>query len=166
MAAPSTSPYPSLTFIARAFCGGALLAMTAATAQVAVTGDTGIDTSGNYRSEQAWCMANTQGEARADCLRNSGAAEVERRRGTLDTNGNDFVANALQRCTVFQGEERAACAARVAGYGSSSGSVIGGGMIKQVETVVLPQGQSSVTIEPQTDRPLLLVPGQPPQPLR
>ena len=108
-------------------------------AQVAVTGDTGIDTSGSYTHERAWCIANTAGEERASCLKNSGAAQVERGRGTLDTNGRAFETNAMQRCDVFLSEERGACEARVAGYGSASGSVQGGGIIKQVETVVLPQ---------------------------
>ena len=64
----------------------------------------------------------------------------------------------MQRCNVLTGEDRAACQARVAGLGSASGSVQGGGVIKQVETVVLPPGRSSVTIEPKTANPVLLVP--------
>lgn len=151
---------------AAGFCASALFAVAAATAQVALTGDTGIDASGDYQQERAWCMANTAGEERVTCLKNSGAAQAEKRRGTLDTNGRDFETNALQRCDVFLSEERAACEARVAGYGSASGSVIGGGVIKQVETVVLPSGQRSVIIEPKTAHPVLLAPGQGPQVIR
>ena len=131
---------------------------TLANAQVNVTGDTGIDASGDYQRERAWCMANTSGEAQVDCLRNSGAAQAEKRRGTLDNNGGNFRANAVERCEVFNGEEQAACQARVMGMGSVSGSVQGGGMLRQVETFVVPAGQSSVTIEPQTSKPLLVVP--------
>ena len=65
-----------------------------ATAQVNVKGDTGIDASGNARQERAWCMVNTEGTARADCLKGSAAAGVEKRRGTLETNGRDYAANA------------------------------------------------------------------------
>ena len=124
---------------ATGLCLGTLFALGAGHAQVAVTGDTGIDTSGVYAQERAWCMANTAGDERATCLKNSGAAQAERARGTLDTNGRDFQSNAMQRCDVFLSEERAACEARVSGYGSASGSVQGGGIIKQVETVVLPR---------------------------
>lgn len=121
------------------FCLSALFAVAAATAQVGVVGDTGIDTSGNYQRERGWCMVNTTGEARVACLKNSGAALAEKRRGTLDNNGADFGANAMRRCDVFAGEDREACKARVMGSGSTSGSVQDGGTIKQVERVVAPK---------------------------
>lgn len=153
-----TSPSPRKAAIAFGLC--TLFAVVAATAQVSAVGNTGIDNSGNYQQERAWCMANTSGEEQTTCLKNSGAAQAEKRRGTLDNNGGDFNANAMQRCTVLTGEDRAACQARVAGLGSASGSVQGGGVIKQVETVVLPPGQTSVTIEPKTANPVLLVPSK------
>lgn len=146
-----------------AFGLSALFAVVAATAQVSAvgtTGNTGIDNSGNYQQERAWCMANTSGEEQATCLRNSAAAQAEKRRGTLDNNGANFDANAMQRCHVLTGEDRAACQARVVGLGSATGSVQGGGVLKQVETVVLPPGQRSVTIEPKTANPVLLVPAR------
>lgn len=138
----------------------ALFAVVGATAQVSSVGSSGIDNSGNYQQERAWCMANTTGEAQATCLKGASAAQAEKRRGTLDTNAADYAANAMRRCDVLKGEDRAACQARVAGYGSASGSVIGGGVIKEVETVVLPPGQSSVTIVPKTANPVLLVPAK------
>ena len=65
------------------------------------------------------------------------------------------------RCNVFSnGEDKAACQARTMGMGSAEGSVAGGGLIKEVETVVLPSGQSSVTIQPQTSDPVVLVPAK------
>lgn len=138
----------------------ALFAVVAASAQVSISGDTGIDNSGNYQQERAWCMANTNGEEQVTCLKDSAAAQAEKRRGTLDNKSANFDANAnaMQRCDVLAGEERVACQARVAGYGSASGSVMGGGVIKQIETVVLPEVQRSVTIEPKTPNPVLLVP--------
>jgi len=36
-------------------------------------------------------------------------------------------------------------------------------VLRQVETVVLPPGQSEITIEPKTSDPVVLVPAQPPQ---
>ena len=138
-----------------------LMAVTAH-AQVGVVGDTGIDTSGNYRQERAWCLANTTGTALADCLKNSGAAQAEKNRGTLTTSGgstlSNFEANALLRCEAFRGEELAACRARVAGKGGVSGSVLGGGILKQIETVVMPAGESSLTYDQKTPYPVLVVP--------
>lgn len=142
----------------------ALFAVVAATAQVSSdgkvgsVGPTGIDNSGNYQQELAWCKANTQGEALVSCLRSSAASQAERRRGTPDNNGTDYKANARLRCAVLTGEDRAACEARVAGLGDATGSVRGGGVLRQVETVVIPRGSAPVTIEPKTANPVILVP--------
>ncbi len=126
---------------------GASLACSAM-AQVNVKGDTGIDTSGNARQERAWCMVNTEGTARSDCLRATAAAESENRRGVPDNNSRDFVGNALARCNIFMGEELIACQARVIGLGNASGSVRGGGIIKDVVTVTTPALPGIVAIEP------------------
>ena len=138
-----------------ALCG--LFAATLVTAQVGVAGDTGIDTSGNYQQERAWCQANTTGVALSDCIKNSGAAQFEKRRGTLSNTGS-FEANAMLRCQPFKGEDLAACKARVVGQGGTSGSVMGGGRMKEVETVILPSGQSAVTFEQKMPYPVIIVP--------
>jgi hypothetical protein len=138
----------------------ALLAVGAATAQVATTGTTGIDASGSYQSEVQACMSGQTQQDRDTCLKEARNARADKQRGVLDTQG-PVAANAMGRCEVFQGgEDRAACQARVMGMGNADGSVAGGGMIREVETVVLPSGQHSVTIEPKTDNPVVLVPSR------
>ena len=42
----------------------------------------------------------------------------------------------------------------------ASRSVAGGGMIREVETVVMPAGQSSITVDAKTADPVVLVPAQ------
>lgn len=42
----------------------------------------------------------------------------------------------------------AACAARVTGFASTSGSVAGGGLLREVETVVLPADATTIRVEP------------------
>ena len=134
-----------------------LLAVGAATAQVA-TGATGIDASGSYQQEVQACMSGQTQQDRATCLEEARNAQADKRRGVLDTDGN-LEANAMARCTVHPaGEDRAACEARVMGMGNVEGSVAGGGLIREVETVVLPEGERSVTIDPKTDDPVVLVP--------
>jgi hypothetical protein len=125
-----------------------VFAFAAAMAQVSFGADTGIDDTGNYQKERGWCMVNTVGEERATCLRDSAAAQAEKRQGTLDN--HNVSANATRRCDVYSGEDRLACIARVKGYGSESGSVQGGGIIRQVETITLPApaGQDSVIVVP------------------
>jgi uncharacterized protein YgiB involved in biofilm formation len=134
----------------------ALLAVTAATAQVA-TGTTGIDATGSYRHEVQSCLSGLTQQDQATCLREARNAQAEKQRGALD-NGAPLEANRMARCDALAGEDKAACQARMMGYGNTSGSVAGGGVLREVETVVLPEGASSVTIEPKTSDPVVLVP--------
>ena len=137
----------------------ALLAVTAATAQVA-TGTTGIDASGSYQQEVNACMTGNTQQDQATCLREARNAQADKKRGVLDNAGAQFDSNAATRCDVLNGEDKAACQARVMGYGSITGSVAAGGVLREVETVVLPAGQTSVTIEPKTADPVVLVPAR------
>jgi hypothetical protein len=138
----------------------ALLAVTAATAQVA-TGQTGIDASGNYQSEVQACMTGKTQQDRDTCLTEARNARADKKRGVLDNAGGQFEANAQARCGPLTGEDKAACQARVLGFGNTTGSVAGGGVLREVETVVMPPGASSVTVEPQTSSgPVVLVPAQ------
>ena len=136
----------------------ALLAMTAATAQVA-TGTTGIDASGSYQQEVNACLTGRTQQDQATCLREARNAQADKKRGVLD-DGANYQANARARCNVLSGEERSACEARMMGYGTVSGSVAGGGVIREVETVVMPAGQGSITIDAKTADPVVLVPAQ------
>ncbi len=133
----------------------ALLAAGATTAQVAA-GTTGIDASGNTQSERAACLSGTTQQDRATCLREASNAAADKRAGRLDS-GTNYAANALARCDVLSGEDKAACQARMAGRGSTSGSVAGGGVLREVETVVVPAGTAPVVIQPKTADPVLLV---------
>ena len=160
------TPFPTKTlpqftpFRARfAFLGLAcLMAATGAAAQMGAKGDSGIDTSGNYQQEVAWCRANTTGTALVDCLKSSGAAQAEKRRGVLGTNGSNYDANAMARCEPFKGEELVACKARVAGVGGASGSVQGGGRLTWAETATLPADVSTVIILPRPPADIVIVP--------
>ncbi len=137
----------------------ALLAVTAATAQVA-TGTTGIDASGSFQQELNACMTGKTQQDRDTCLREARNAQSDKKRGVLDNAGAQYDSNAAARCDVLAGEEKAACQARVMGYGNTTGSVAGGGVLREVETVVVPAGQTSVTIEPKTSDPVILVPSK------
>ncbi len=94
----------------------------------------------------------------ATCLREASNARAEKSNRKSTATNTDLSANATARCNVLTGEDKAACTARVLGYGSESGSVAGGGVLSKVETVVLPAGATSVLIEPKTPNPVVLVP--------
>ena len=141
------------------FSAAALLAVTAAAAQVA-TGDTGIDASGNYQQEVQACATGKTQQDRDTCLKEARNARADKQRGVLENQGGRYDQNAKARCDVLTGEEKAACHARVLGFGNTSGSVAAGGVLREVETVVMPKGQGSVTIEPKTSDPVVLVPAK------
>ena len=132
------------------FTFAAVLAMTAATAQVAV-GTTGIDATGSARSEAAACNDGRTQQDRQTCLREVRNANAEKRAGKLDNAGSQFDANAVLRCNVFSGQDKIACEARIAGRGNTKGSVAGGGVIREVETVVAPSDGTLVNIQPRTN---------------
>ena len=144
------------------FGAAALFAVGAATAQFAsFPGTSNIDASGSYQSEVQACLNGQTQQSREDCLKEARNAQADKQRGVLDNSGQP-VANAMGRCDVHaSGEDQAACRARIMGMGNTQGSVAGGGMIREVETVVMPAGQSSVTVQPQTNSdPVVLVPAK------
>ena len=148
------------------FAAAALLAVGAATAQVATNNDAGfpgangIDNTGSYQSEMQACAIGATQQARDTCMKEARNAHADKARGVLDTQGS-LQANAMGRCDVFQAsEDKAACQARVLGMGPVDGSVAGGGLLRESETVVLPRGEHSVTIQSQTADPIVLVPSQ------
>lgn len=134
----------------------ASLGMTAAIAQVA-SGTTGIDATGNARSEANACVTGMTQQDRETCLREVRNANAEKRAGKLDNAGAQFNANAAQRCDALIGEDKIACEARVAGIGTTQGSVAGGGVIREIETVVVPKDGTPVNIQPQTSSDTIIV---------
>ena len=142
----------------------ALLAMTAATVQIAsaqiASGTTGIDATGNAQSERAACNSGNTQQSKTTCLTEVKNANAEKRAGKVDNNGGEYAANALKRCDVFQGENRIACQARIAGYGETDGSVASGGVIREVETVVVPASAGTVVVEPKTSGDLVVIPAR------
>lgn len=149
---------PDLKSIAKSLCAFSLTALLAvtATAQIA-SGTTGIDATGNAASEMAACNNGTTQQSRETCMREVRNANAAKRAGKIDNAGGQYRANALMRCDVLQGENKVACQARVLGYGSPQGSVAGGGVLTQVETVVVPQTAGIINIQPQTRSDTLIV---------
>ena len=82
------------------------------------------------------CADGTTNEDRATCLKEAGAAKLEAQRGNLTTPASAADQNALQRCDALPGSDKEACRLRIMGAGTTSGSVAGGGVIREVVTVV------------------------------
>lgn len=130
-------PKPAFKCIGKslvAFFSASLLAVTA-TAQIA-SGTTGIDATGNTASEIAACNNGTSQQSRETCLTEARNASAARRAGQLNSGSGTLDANAAQRCDALQGDDKLACQARMAGAGTTQGSVSGGGVIREIEVVV------------------------------
>jgi hypothetical protein len=90
-----------------------------------------------YQKERAHCLSGKSHQDRTTCLKEAGAARDEARRGALAGKADgSFAANATARCNAQPAADREACVQRVLGAGSTSGSVEGGGVIRQTETKV------------------------------
>ena len=105
----------------------------------------------------AACNSGRTQQDRTTCMTEVKNANAAKRAGLIDNAGGQFEANALLRCNVLKGEDKLACEARVVGYGNPQGSVAGGGVITEVETVVVPKDSTTVRIEPQTPSATILV---------
>ena len=125
---------PPLVFTLRrtalALCGaGALLGASAAAAQ----GTIDRDAQTVYQKEAAACRGTAR-QDRATCMREAGAARDETRRGRLADRGGPYDKNATQRCNALPDADRQDCMARMQGQGTSSGSVDGGGILREKVT--------------------------------
>lgn len=105
-----------------------------------------------YSRERAACESGTSANLdRATCLKEAGAAKAESRKGTLADGASPQTreVNAITRCNALPQKDRADCMARIDGPGAAnqhvttSGSVAGGGVIR--ETVTTTTGKAAST---------------------
>jgi hypothetical protein len=97
------------------------------------------DQNATIEKERTDCMNGNSQQDRATCMREAGAAKQESQRGKLRDSG-DYQANASKRCDSLPAAEKADCERRAKGEGSVSGSVGGGGVVRELVTPV-PAGQ-------------------------
>jgi hypothetical protein len=127
-------------------------------AAAAAPGSTGIDASGNYQQEMQACRQGRTAQDRATCMEEAREARKAMKRGALNTPAQSMGANTMARCEGMNNADMAACRARMMGYGQTSGSVAGGGVLRELEVVEVPPGQDSVNIAPKGNTPVLVVP--------
>ncbi|MBS3911334.1 MAG: hypothetical protein KGZ70_05795 [Hydrogenophaga sp.] len=89
-----------------------------------------------YQQDRAACLRGDAQHERSSCLREAGAVRAEALRGRAA--GHDtpeaWAQNALQRCRSQTGDNVAICERMVRGEGGVSGSVAGGGVIRELVT--------------------------------
>lgn len=91
-----------------------------------------------YRQDSAACREGKSNQERATCLKEAGAALKEARSGGLDDDPATFAINRLRRCDAQPPGDREDCVRRMNGEGTTSGSVQGGGIYREIVTPVVP----------------------------
>ena len=100
----------------------------------ALAAATPSSTAARYQQERAVCTSGQSPQDRDTCLREAEAAFAEAKRGRLDDGNTQFELNALKRCAALPVGDRPACVARMQGQGTTSGSVAGGGIYREIVT--------------------------------
>ena len=108
-----------------------------ALANLASAQDTGMGSSRQtYQQDRAFCNSGQSSQDLKTCLREAGAAQQERSRGGL-TQG--YAENKYARCDYHKNpEDRDYCIRRMNGEGTVSGSVEGGGLLRELRVIVSP----------------------------
>ncbi|MDP1648722.1 MAG: hypothetical protein Q8M01_11060 [Rubrivivax sp.] len=87
-----------------------------------------------HAQEVAVCKSGRSNQDRATCLREAGAALMEAQRGGLGDGAAPPAANQFLRCDPLPADQRKDCIARMQGQGTTSGSVAGGGIYRELVT--------------------------------
>jgi len=125
----------SMRLLSVGLCAGVLLGMAgAASANRAMIAAAEQE----YKVARAACISGRTNQGRSTCLQEAGAALREARRGGLTSAGPaEYEKNRLLRCQNQPAESRDLCVRRMNGEGSSTGSVEGGGVLREL-TVTVP----------------------------
>lgn len=118
-----------------------------------------------YEQDRAACMRSDSQHERTSCLREAGAVRAQGLNRAPGATPEVRMENALKRCAELPPESKSTCERMVRGEGTVSGSVAGGGQIRELVTTVpavppmqpMPPGQPS----PQPMPPLQPTPGAP-----
>ena len=120
--------------LALALSSALCTALLAAGSAWAATTPANSDALARYQQERAACLNGQSNQDRATCLREAGAALAEAKRGALSSADANLTENQRKRCDRLSDDERSACMARMQGAGSTSGSVAGGGILRELKT--------------------------------
>ena len=89
-----------------------------------------------YQQDRALCLSGMSNQDRATCLKEAGAARAEAQKGGLGDGSEPYADNQRKRCAQLPGSQRQDCLARMQGQGNISGSVAGGGLLRETVTAV------------------------------
>jgi hypothetical protein len=125
------------TAVRSAVCATALV-LTAAWGPVwaSPAGDQAQEDAARYRAERATCLDGSSPQGRKTCLYEAESAHAALRKGLLRGEpAQTLLDNARQRCQIQpEGQARSDCEMRLGDDAEVSGSVAGGGLLRQLTT--------------------------------
>lgn len=87
------------------------------------------------RQERVTCMNLPDEEDRRFCVWDTNVAYAHAKRNRPDNINPLYAQNLLRRCDPLAGDERRDCLARMAGLGTTNGSVASGGIYRELVTI-------------------------------
>jgi hypothetical protein len=124
----------------------ALAALLGASPALAADRGSAAASEARYQRDAAVCLSKGYKGARNECLSDASTARASREPVTIDPDPGRYARNALQRCEALKEPDRGDCVARMQGQGTTSGSVAGGGIYRELvtrEVVVVPAAPAS-----------------------
>lgn len=86
-----------------------------------------------YAQDRQHCLSGRSHQDQQTCLREAGAALQEAQRGTLLSEGSEYEQNKFVRCDYHKDpKDREYCMMRMRGEGTVTGSIEGGGLIREL----------------------------------
>jgi hypothetical protein len=158
----SPAPYSVLRDARRRCAAVIIFVLASAPCSLVIAGGrtTPANVEARYQSERAACDGRQSAEDRAACLRETAAVRDAAKRGQLDDPPGAYERNALARCEALPQADRDICRRRARGEGVTTGSVSGGGILREYREITLPpvEPKNGVASEPSTTN----APGNPP----
>jgi len=87
-----------------------------------------------YRRDLAFCYSGKYVGDHQDCLSEASTALAATQPVVVDPDPGRYLRNALRRCEALKDADRQDCIARIEGQGTTSGSVAGGGIYRELVT--------------------------------
>lgn len=87
-----------------------------------------------FEADRQACVSGSSGQVFESCMKEAKAVLAERPGDNPTVSADQLQRNASIRCAALTGEDHAACVARMRGEGTVSGSVAGGGVLRELVT--------------------------------
>jgi hypothetical protein len=88
-----------------------------------------------FEADRKACLDGKSGQVVEACMKEAGAVLAQRPDASPPVSTEQLQRNTMMRCEAQTGEDRTACVARMRGEGTASGSVSGGGILRELVTV-------------------------------